>query len=243
MNNFKLYTFGCSFTENFEYFFHSKVYDNRKKYIIEHLGGIVPLSWPEILSKKLNMDLINKAAVHGYEYENYGEGNCNASIFNNICHMCDEFKKGDIVIVQWSFITRFKWATEQGMISILPNHYRGVDMKLTEEIIVNRSHKLWIDELFVMMKILNKLAESNEFEIYYWTIDDTILDNKEEIITNDKRWLLSNKIKETNYIKLVNEKGGKSIKNETNDKIKDDHLGITGHNILADMFYEYIIKK
>ena len=89
-----LYTFGCSFTEDFRHFFESKFDTLRKNYIVNHLKGYVPESWPELLSKKLNMNLVNRAAVHGHQYEYYREGNCNASIFNNICHMCENFKKG-----------------------------------------------------------------------------------------------------------------------------------------------------
>lgn len=239
-----LYTFGCSFSEDFKHFFESEFDTHRKKYIIEHLNGTIPDSWPEILSKKLNTDLINKAAVHGHQYDFYREGNCNASIFNNICYMCDKFKKGDIVIVEWSFVVRFKWASDRGMLTILPNQSPyDVDEKITEEIIINRYHKLWIDELFITMKILNKLSESIGFDIYYWTVDKTILDNKREEIINDKRWLLSNQLENNYYIDLVNDCGGQSIKNETNGEINDDHLGKTGHNVLSDLFYEYIIKQ
>jgi hypothetical protein len=244
MNKPVLYTFGCSFTENFKFLFKSsKFQDDRKTYVIEHLNNKIPDSWTELLSKKLNINLVNKAGASGHQYENYFEGNCNMSIFNNICHMCDKFKKGDIVIIEWSFIARFKWATEQGMITILPNHYRGIDKKLTEEIIINRSHKLWINELFIMIKLLNKLSETIGFDIYYWTIDNSILDNKRDLIINDKRWLVSGQLNNKGYIDLVCSKNGKSIRTETNDKIKDDHLGVTGHNVLADLFYEYIIKK
>ena len=239
-----LYTFGCSFTEDFKHFFESEFNTLRKTYMVDYLNGYIPESWPEILSKKLNMDLVNRAAVHGHQYEYYREGNCNASIFNNICHMCDNFKKGDIVIIEWSFIVRFKWATERGMLTILPNQPpHDLNEKITEEIIVNRYNKLWIDELFIMIKMLNKLSESIGFDIYYWTVDKTILNDKREIITNDTKWLLSNQLGEKHYFSLIKKNGGFSIDDETNGIIADSHLGMTGHKVLADLFYEYIIEQ
>lgn len=239
-----LYTFGCSFTEDFKFFFRSNFDTLRKRYMVEHLNNVIPDSWPETLSKKLNMNLVNRAAIHGHQYKFHTEGNCNASIFNNICHLCYNFKKGDIVIVEWSFIVRFKWATDKGIITILPNQAPKnlINQNVAEEIIVNRNNKVWIDELFIMMNMLNKLSESIGFDIYYWTVDNTILDNKREIITNDTRWLLSNQISEKNYFSLIKNNGGFSISNETNGKIDDSHLGMTGHNVLADLFYDYIIN-
>ena len=239
-----LYTFGCSFTEDFKFFFESEMGSLRKTYMVNHLNGMVPESWPETLSKKLNTNLINKSAVHGHQYKTYREGNCNASIFNNICHMCDDFKKGDVVIVEWSFVDRFKWATDTGMITILPNQAPKnlINENVAEEIIVNRYNKVWIDELFVMIKILNKLSESVGFDIFYWTVDNKLLDYKREIITNDTRWLLSNQITNKYYFCLINDNGGFSISDETNGVIDDTHLGMTGHNVLADLFYNYIIN-
>jgi hypothetical protein len=243
MNN-TLYTFGCSFTEDFKSFFESEFDTLRKRYMVNHLNGAVPKSWPEVLSEKLNMNLVNRAAVHGHQYENHREGNCNSSIFNNICHMCDEFKKGDVVIVEWSFMVRFKWATDWGMITILPNQSPKslINENVAEEIIVNRYNKVWVDELFVMMKMLNKLSESIGFDIYYWTVDNEILNHKMKTIVNDQRWLLSDQIMNKYYFSLINDNGGFSISDETNGTIDDTHLGVTGHNVLSNLFYDYIIN-
>lgn len=237
-----LYVFGCSFSEDFKFFVESEFDTHRKDYVLNYLNGQVPDSWPESLSKKLNKRLVNRAAVHGHYYgQNYREGNCNASIFNNICHICDDFKKGDIIIVEWTFIVRYKWATEWAMLTVLPNQSPyNMDEKVSEEIIVNRYHKLWIDELFIMIKILNKLSESIGFDIYYWTVDGTILSNKTEEIINDERWLLSEQVNGKSYIDLVYDNGGMSIRHETNEKLIDDHLGVSGHNVLSDLFYNYI---
>ena len=38
----------------------------------------------------------------------------------------------------------------------------------------------------------------------------------------------------------VYKRGGKNIKQETNDEIPDTHLGESGHRIQANLFYEYL---
>ena len=94
----KLYTFGCSYTEGFSEFFKSPMYLKYK----EFNGGVFPKSWPDILAEKLKFDLVN-----------YGEGAAgNQQIFNIFSKKCRELQKGDIVIIEWSFIERYRLALD-----------------------------------------------------------------------------------------------------------------------------------
>jgi multiple antibiotic resistance protein len=44
-------------------------------------------------------------------------------------------------------------------------------------------------------------------------------------------------------INLFKEEGVKTIIEETNEKVRDWHYGVTGHQIQCDLFYNYIIKN
>ena len=92
MNN--LYTFGCSFTD--DYGVDGKTH-NYKVYK-EFKGGVFPKIWNELLSEELGMNLIN-----------CGEGGSgNDYIFQKFCDNLHSFDSQDIVIVQWSYNSRFK---------------------------------------------------------------------------------------------------------------------------------------
>ncbi len=245
-----LYTFGCSFTENFSIFHDMESETSRKKYVNQYCNNISPDTWNESLAKKLNYELENYAGIHGIKSDNGYEQNCNDSIFNNICHASHKFKKNDIVIVEWTFMERFKWASDDNncMVSLLPSNYKfiGNDVVI-EGILINRTSKLWIDELFKKMKIINSLSNSIGFDVFYWTVDRNITNYKiEEIFDNDK-WLVNKKLlnKKDNfgYKDIVFDLGGKTITEETNNEINDDHFGKSAHDILSDLFYNDIINK
>jgi hypothetical protein len=249
MNN--LYTFGCSFTENFS-FFHNKKDDNsRKKYVTEFCNNTSPESWNESLSKKIGFNLKNYGGTLGVKSYNGDEGNCNDSIFNNICHLSCEFKKGDILIVEWTYMERFKWAMDNNnsMITLLPSNYKFVgNDNVIEGVLINRTSKLWIGELFKKIKIINTLSESIGFDVFYWTIDKRIINYKMMMdIYLDKKWLLNDKFSydkiDYGYKDVVFELGGKTITEESNNLIIDDHFGKTAHDVLSELFYDDIIKK
>ena len=84
MSKNTLHTFGDSYTEG-------------------QRGGNLPKSWSEILGEKLNM-----------EVKNYGiGGNSNPQIFDDVCNKSHEFNKGDIVIINWTYKDRFRWASTE----------------------------------------------------------------------------------------------------------------------------------
>jgi len=240
-----LYTFGCSFTEDFDPFINYPS-TTRYEYIMNYHNGIIPKGWPQIMSEELKMELKNYGAINGFFSKTGAEGNCNFSIFNNICQASKDFQKGDTIIIEWTYLERFKWADFETnrITTLLPNQIPAeYDKNVIESIFINRTHLLWIEELFKYQILLNKLADSIGLDLYYWTIDKNIVNNKTEEINNDKRWLLSGQLESRNkktYNDLIKYAGGLTISEETDDIIKDDHLGSSGHEALAKLFLNYI---
>ena len=79
-----LFTFGCSYTADFE----TNNIENYLKYK-EYRGGLYPKSWPTLLSEKMGMNV-----------KNYGIGGTgNQSIFEQFCIHCDEINENDVVIM------------------------------------------------------------------------------------------------------------------------------------------------
>jgi hypothetical protein len=218
----------------------------RYKYVMDYHNGIVPKSWPQIMAESLGMELKNYGGIGGFSNETGGEGNCNFSIFNNICQASTNFLKGDMVIIEWTFMERFKWVNfkENRIITILPNQIPenlNKDKDVIENILLNRTHKMWIEELFKCQILINKLSESVGFDVYYWTIDDKIVQHKFTTIRKDKRWLLSNNLyPNEDYSAIVRRNGGLVITEESNGSIIDSHMGSSGHKVLADLFLNYI---
>jgi hypothetical protein len=241
----KLYTFGCSFTEDFDPFMACPD-TTRYKYVMNYHNGIVPKSWPQIMAEDLGMELKNYGGIGGFTTETGDEGNCNFSIFNNICQASTDFQKGDVVIIEWTFMERFKWVNFEGdrIITILPNQIPkdlDKDKDVIENILLNRTHKIWIEELFKYQILINKLSESVGFDVYYWTIDDKIVQHKFTTIRKDKKWLLSNKLyPKEDYGAIVRKNYGLTITDESNGSINDSHMGSSGHKVLADLFLKYI---
>jgi hypothetical protein len=248
MNN--IFTFGCSFTEDFIPFMEKEKIEvnTRTKYIFEFCDGIPPKSWNEILSEKIGFKLNNYGGINATinKEEPLNGGNCNYTIFNNFCEMCNKFQKDDIVIVEWTFMQRFKWVYTDinKIVSILPNWYpENVKKETMDDIVINRSHTLWIDELFIQMKLMDELAKIKKFKLYYWSIDKTIYDYKFDEIINNNKFLLSDLIKKNSGVMdLVFKNGGNTIFFETNNKINDYHFGKIGHEVLGNLFYNYLKK-
>lgn len=240
-----LFTFGCSFTEDFEkvpkyYWGGTKgEISTRWKYIENYLKGEVPKSWPKLLSEKLH-----------YNIENYGEGGkSNMRIFENFISKCDDIKHNDIVIINWTSLSRFKWLYNKNFITILPNStfsHNEINESTLEDILINKSDRLWNHEIYNFIKIINKLSDLVGFEIYYWSHDNLIINSESSDFRNDKRYLLANNTKDnSNTFSLLEyfyDNGIRTINHETNGVIVDHHYGKRGNEIIADLFYKHIKK-
>jgi len=224
----KLYTFGCSFTEDYN---KSKSYVEYKKY----RNNILPDVWPTILAKKLNKDVIN-----------FGKGGIgNTQIFIDFCSNCDIITSDDIVIIGWTKITRFRWADKYNWQHLMGSDKDMHSISLTthNEILVNRTNRLYINEINDYEKIIIELANTKKFKIYFWSSDSDIIyreDKRNDIyILNE----LKNNFPDFTPYKLINENGEiLTIKHETNGLVVDSHLGEKGHLLQAELFYNHIKK-
>lgn len=236
----KLFTFGCSFTEDFERVLettkNSSFVPAQKRYVIDHLGGRIPKSWPQLLSEKLNAEL-----------KNYGVGGMsNYHIFEQVCEHCDEFKQGDIVIIGWTHVTRFRWADNNGTWSPIFSQYTENASKIiTEstfnEILVQRTNKLYSDEIYKYQKLIEQLSKSVGFNLYFWSSDGDIINKENKEFLSGRKYLLNNIISYTNNVfNIIQKNGGKTINEETEGKIPDNHLGESGHRIQSELFYNHI---
>ena len=240
MNN-TLWTFGCSFTDEY-----SPVKCDPPNFYdmyAEFRGGNLPPIWAKLLSEKLNLNYNNKGcgAISNYK------------IFYNFCDNCSDFKEGDTIIVQWTSIYRFLLANDEHFLQdILPSgdYQEHFNMKTIEDILVNRTNTIWIDEIIKFTKIINELCKNKKINIYYWSYDDSKYIPYMQRHYNEfdlSKWITflddyDNIYKLLNYLNIqTNNKHTISL--ETNGIVNDMHLGELGHIKQAEYFYNYIKKQ
>jgi hypothetical protein len=235
-----LFTFGCSYTEDFERVIESTKNSDfvpaQRKYVENHLDGRIPKSWPQILSENFNLQL-----------KNYGVGGMsNYQIFEEVCEHCNEFKEGDLVIIGWTHVTRFRWAFENETWSSIFSDFTETTSHLMSkithsEILVNRTNKSFVNELYQYQKLIEQFSKLLGVELYFWSSDDNIIYKENEQFIADKKYLLNNLISDKkNVFNIIQKNGGKTINEETNSEIPDNHLGESGHRVQAELFYKHI---
>jgi hypothetical protein len=230
----KLFLFGCSYTA--EYFFNSVLNDNYKKYY-EFRGGNFPLTWGQLLANKLNLELVNCA---------WG-GNGNEQIFQDVCNRSPKFESNDMVIIEWSYISRFRWAQFDGnfWMPIGPvNHDpKIINENTANDILVNRSHKLYIEQIYDFEKIIEVLSKHIGFKLYFWSADNQIIYPNEKINRQEK-YIASRFVgKDETIFNEVFRRNGERIFEETEGQVDDNHFGESAHQILFEIFYSHINNK
>jgi len=172
--------------------------------------GYTPKTFGDILSERLGINV--KHLAKG--------GADNDTIFELILHSAPLIQKGDIVIIGWSAITRFRLANQvKGFTTIIPNfnfHHNlsFISKNTIEEILVNRSLIGYEKELYDRVEFLN------------WLFDNMIL------IQWTPFWNKRTKIWASNSFS--------TIANETQGQVKDGHYSELGHEQLASKFLEMI---
>jgi hypothetical protein len=242
----KLWTFGCSFTaeydpiEGIHHPFENQ-FDKFKKF----RGGNLPDVWPTILSKHIGFDLMNCAIG----------GSSNYNILTQFFNVCDLIREGDMVMFGWTSLSRFTAVNlnENIFSQILPCDANfddtGYSKRTIEEILVNRQHPLWIQEVQNWIKFINLFLKNLGAEVYHWTSDERTFNryskwiNEEQfIVVRDEDYPKEHLM---GYLNLPKFYGGMlraRIVEETNGEIEDDHNGEFGHKNQAKFFYEHISK-
>lgn len=144
----KLFTFGDSFTEGYDdHSIWSKNYINWK--------GYKPKLFSEIVSEKLNFELVN-----------YGVGgNDNYTILESFLKHYKEIGEDDFILINWSSTERFRIVTKsEKWLSMVPNFKNilsdiDITEKTIEEIFINRTSPKYVDEVnhwIGYLKLTNK---------------------------------------------------------------------------------------
>ena len=258
----RLFGFGDSFTQGhkLEVFFPPFV---KWK---EYCNGELPPVWIDLLGETLNMEVVNCGLA----------GMGNNEIFFTICENSHRFQKGDIVIINWSFMSRFRWAalndhaTEPGFYDehgnsqmiwrrFSANKTNGQYIKEStrDEIVTNRMFPIYFEELRSFENIINSLADSIGFDVYYWALEDDMIYNSipKDLVIRNKRFILGEEFYEMKkiydrplnrigegFVRLIKHHGGMDLHEETNGIVSDGHFGEIGNKVLYEMFLQHIIK-
>jgi hypothetical protein len=222
-----LFTFGCSYTANYNIMTNQKYKDFK--------GGMLPDVWPKVLSKKLNIDL-----------RNYGEpGIGNEQIFHNFCKHINEINENDTLIIGWTFLQRHRWVnlnkSQWVTVGVGSKDDNIITKNTNDEIIINRTNSLYIQNVYDYEKIIDLYCECKKIDVYYWSGDKEIIYRQPKELLNNSKYLSNNFIREDEIpFDEVFRRGGELIVTETKGLIQDHHMGESGHRIMAELFYEHI---
>ena len=220
----------------------------------EYIKKDLPPVWIDILGNRLEMIVKNYASA----------GSSNQEIFHTFIKHLDEIIIGDIVIINWTYIERFRWASIPPSTppNSAPPFWKKISTSSIDEkdireetkldIIENRiNYNLYIDEVYDYEKIIDTLSKSIGFEVYYWSADCKIIYNQPKEILNQKKYIINDLIILNNekyigsgecFFETISHYGGKTVQEETNYNCTDNHLGESGHRVQSELFYNYIKK-
>lgn len=256
-----LYCFGDSYTEGYKKDMNFWTYDAYRKSLGLDDPKDMPPLWSEILGEKL-----------GIESFNHGKGGgSNHETMLRICEQSQNFKKGDIVIINWTYVQRCLWDLSQynpientnyTLTSVSPHQGEHYDpdnlyMKAYEIIAINRLSFTWTYEVLRYQQIIDSLSKSVGFDVYYWYTDDDLFNNLKKIEdVNQHKYIIHDLISKYDERVLEGQRklacipfnifkqyGAKTITEDSNGMGLDDmHLGGTGHKVQAEIFYSYLTK-
>jgi hypothetical protein len=225
-----LWIFGDSYSDvNYETVPYREWYNSFMGYETEHFS--------KIISEKLNLNIINLAVG----------GSDNDSIFEKIIDNIDNFKEGDLILVNWSTITRFRLTSiNNNSTTMSVNIYNSnidIDRDCLIKICNNRDSEIFINQVLKWTKLLkhaiNKrmvfwspFIEFKNTEILTITLplpENCVINyNKYEkmgVIFNDENWIINPEIL--------------GIKGHTNGNVGDLHYSEIAHMLLS----EYILNE
>jgi hypothetical protein len=223
-----LFVFGCSYSSEFV---NSGITD-----LYFYYKGYWPKTWTKHLSEKLDYNLVN-----------FSKGaNSNNQIFEDVCKYSNLFKKEDIVIIQWSYINRYRWVNfklNKWKDYSVSNHDNDLDSLINDNIVLNRQHYLYKDEVLNWQKMIETLSKIVGFHLYIWDGSYDFLYQNPIKDRNDRKYICSELIPQGNaFIDMIFNQGGNRILEETEGKVNDIHLGEIGQRVQGDLFYQHIKK-
>jgi hypothetical protein len=201
-----LFVYGCSNSEQY-----SALVPWSKEYV--KWKGYTPKVYGDIISYELNLNQFNYSK----------SGTNNYSIFQKICETFKDITKDDVVIIQWTQVSRFRlvnrfneWEDFYADVSHYTEKLKKCDdisKNTVSEILVNRTYNRYIEEIKGWEEILKNVFKNNK--LLFWSpFDDT-----------------------SGYGKIL--KSLETISIETNGKIDDPHFSEKGQKILS----EFLLNK
>ena len=170
--------------------------------------GYVPKYFGTILSEELGLN-VKHCGIGGVG---------NDTIFDVVLKQAPNICKGDIVIIGWSNIGRFRLASKENKFqTVIPNFidtslkmFDTISKSTLEEILVNRDNELYKKELYIKVEFLNFLFK--DMQLIQWT--------------------------PFNYdgTKIFGFKNVNSIIMETNRELQDGHYSEIGHRDISKEF-------
>ena len=205
-----LFVYGCS---------NSEQYKPSNPWAKEYIKwkGYVPKVYGDIISNQLNLTQFNHSK----------SGTNNYAIFQKICETFKDVTKDDIVIVQWTQISRFRlvnrlneWEDFYADISHCTEKIKRCDdisKNTISEILVNRTNERYVEEIKSWEEILKTIFKSNK--LLFWSPFDNT----------------------SGHGKIL--KSFETITAETNGKIDDPHFSETGQQNLSEFLLNKIENK
>lgn len=188
----RIFAFGDSFTEGYKVDAPFHPYTQYKKVLGVDSYSELPPIWTELLSEEFNCEVFNFAKG----------GLGNESIFSRICQNVNNFQKDDVVIINWTFFHRFRWAIEphidgddKPFYDVPVNVNLKIDSSLTQteitqEVIdrtsLNRLKKSWINTILDYERVIDRLAKEVGFDVFYWATDSKYYHYKDYKIEDSK---------------------------------------------------------
>jgi hypothetical protein len=231
----KLWTFGCSFTSDYNFTPYKGAVNQMVNYK-EWRNGNEPKLWATILADKLNLEEKNL----GYP------GSSVYKIFDSFCNNCHLIEKGDVVIFEWTRLQRFRVCQNGHFPTVLPAHDKDADTILsydtTVQIQVNRDERPFIEEIYSFQNFIEEFCNSLGCEIYFWSADDDIINKETNEFKSKRKYLFPEaNIDMTQYLRR--KYGAETIYDETNGEVADQqHYGEKGHKVMGEIFYNEIIR-
>lgn len=157
----RLHVFGDSFTD-------TNIISNNKSYL--KWKGYTPKTFHEIISEKLNLEVINYAKSFGMD---------NYTIFQHICDNVNDLD-GDVVVINWSEPIRFRMVdtSTQKWKTIIPSsvmrlnkglpYVNGVINETIDDVFVNRENQLWLTEVNSWINLINKALQNSIVVHWSW---------------------------------------------------------------------------
>lgn len=205
-----IWIFGDSFSAPFD---NPELGPWSKEYI--KWKGYIPKTFGDNLSNSLNIS-VNHFTEGGSD---------NYTIFDKIMESVPNFEKGDIVIIGWSAIVRFRLVNQENKFKfIIPNMdnsklIMGVTQNSINEILVNRTNDMYFEEFKIRFNFLN------------WALKDYTLIQWTPFLSN---------LNTVKYYKPFVKEITTNIRLETNGEVNDTHLSEFGHLEMTDHFMSLI---